>query len=230
MPAPTGGEGDGGEGVPPLFSALQAHTHWQQHHREHLRTCHTLLADSVYAGRPLEEVVCETALHAGDAALHHHAAQHWNHSFFWRCLRAGGSPPMPPTLQQALQQDFGSVEAFRQEFEDSAMQVFGSGWTWLVADHHGVLRDEAQEDGEGEGEETGDNDVTSAEKKTPPLLRVMNTTNSSNPMLLACTPLLVLDVWEHSYYLDYQNRRGEYVANFWKTVDWEFVDRNLSLC
>ena len=78
------------------------------------------------------------------------------------------------------------------------MQVFGSGWTWLVADHHGVLRDEAQEDGEGEGEETGDNDVTSAEKKTPPLLRVMNTTNSSNPMLLACTPLLVLDVWEHS--------------------------------
>jgi Fe-Mn family superoxide dismutase len=124
---------------------------------------------------------------------------HWNHSFFWKNIapNAGGSPTSK--IGEAINASFESFEKFKTLFAEAAMKRFGSGWAWLIVD---------------------------ADKK----LRIGSTPNQDNPLMdvadIKGFPLLGLDVWEHAYYLRYQNKRADYIANWWNVVNWEEIDKN----
>jgi Fe-Mn family superoxide dismutase len=122
----------------------------------------------------------------------------WNHNFFWQVMKPNGGAPSGK-IADAMNGSFGSFEKFKEQFTDASMKRFGSGWAWLV-----------NENGK---------------------LKIGSTANQDNPLMdnseLKGTPLLALDVWEHAYYLKYQNKRNEYVANWWNVVNWEEVGKRL---
>jgi Fe-Mn family superoxide dismutase len=122
----------------------------------------------------------------------------WNHNFFWQVMKAGGSTPQGK-INDAITQAFGSMDKFKEQFSAAAIGRFGSGWAWLVND-----------------------------KGT---LKIGSTPNQDNPMMdsseLKGTPLLAIDVWEHAYYLKYQNKRADYVTNWWSVVNWDEVAKRL---
>lgn len=132
-------------------------------------------------------------------ALRNNGGGHYNHDLFWRCLKPGGSE-VPGKLADAINASFGSMEAFQEVFSKAATSRFGSGWAWLV---------------ENNGK-----------------LEVGSTPNQDNPLMdlseIKGKPLLGLDVWEHAYYLHYQNRRGDYVSNWWNIVNYEEVASRMS--
>ena len=123
----------------------------------------------------------------------------WNHNFFWEVMKANGGNPSGK-ISEAINSSFGSFDKFKEQFTQAAMTRFGSGWAWLV-----------NENGK---------------------LKIGSTANQDNPLMdnsdLKGTPLLALDVWEHAYYLKYQNKRNEYVANWWSVVNWDEVAKRLA--
>eukprot|EP01013_Petalomonas_cantuscygni_P031294 TRINITY_DN57489_c0_g1_i1.p2 TRINITY_DN57489_c0_g1~~TRINITY_DN57489_c0_g1_i1.p2 ORF type:complete len:248 (+),score=31.39 TRINITY_DN57489_c0_g1_i1:86-829(+) len=211
------------DGLPPVFSPRQLSLHYNQHHKSYVDNLNTMVAapDSAYAhlaDKPIEHVLRYAATNRPAALkLFNNAAQHYNHSFFWKCLRPGGLPDIPPPLSRQLEQDFGSVAAFRKAFSAAATTHFGSGWVWLVWDG-------AQQ-----------------------CLRITTTANADVPFLSptadlpadraeerpsagpAVTPVLVCDVWEHAHYVDFPAARAAYVDAFWRVVDWEVVADNVLL-
>lgn len=122
----------------------------------------------------------------------------YNHSFFWKVMAAPGSAPMSAKMEKLLTDNFGSVDAFKTEFEKAATGRFGSGWAWLIKEPSGKLR-------------------------------IISTANQDNPLMSGAEvkgkPVLTLDVWEHAYYLKYQNKRAAYVKAFWNVVNWTEVER-----
>ena len=125
------------------------------------------------------------------------AAQVWNHDFYWQSLSADAQQPEGTELRAALDAAFGGLDGFNSAFAQAAAREFGSGWAWLLWDP----ADEA--------------------------LQITSTTDAVNPMTSGQVPLLTLDVWEHAYYLDYQNRRGDYIEAFLKAhINWRFAERN----
>lgn len=125
---------------------------------------------------------------------------HYNHEFFWQCMRPGAAGAPGAGLLAAINSSFGSLEAMKTQFSDAAKNRFGSGWAWLVV---------------------------TADKK----LAIGSTANQDNPLMdvseLKGRPILGLDVWEHAYYLHYQNKRADYIANWWNLVNWDFVESQL---
>lgn len=132
-------------------------------------------------------------------AVRHHAGGHYNHSLFWNILTPEQGAPSA-ALKARLEKDFGSVEDFKQQFSEAAGSVFGSGWAWLI--------------------------LTDAGK-----LAVTSTPNQDNPLMpvaeMQGKPVMGIDVWEHAYYLNYQNKRGAYVDAFWNVANWGEVEKNL---
>lgn len=132
------------------------------------------------------------------AKIRNNSGGAWNHNFFWSIMKPGAQNPTGK-LADALNGTFGSIDKFKEEFTKAAMGRFGSGWAWLVRDGG--------------------------------KLKIGSTANQDNPLMdvaeIKGTPLLALDVWEHAYYLKYQNKRAEYVANWWNVVDWDEVAKNL---
>jgi len=128
-------------------------------------------------------------------AVRNNGGGHANHSLFWPLLSPnGGGDPMGP-LGEAIRSAFGSVDSFKERFNDAAANRFGSGWAWLALDRSGGLQ-------------------------------VLSTPNQDTPLMDGLTPVVGLDVWEHAYYLNYQNRRPDYIAAFWKVVNWEQANAN----
>jgi Fe-Mn family superoxide dismutase len=127
---------------------------------------------------------------------------HYNHEFFWQCMKGGVAGVPQGSLAAAINQSFGSHEAFKTQFADAAKTRFGSGWAWLI--------------------------VTNDKK-----LVVTSTPNQDNPLMdfaeVKGTPLLGLDVWEHAYYLKYQNKRPDYINNWWNVVNWDFVQKRYEM-
>ena len=130
-------------------------------------------------------------------AVRNNGGGYHNHALFWDILTPGGSSAPTGDLAGAIDKDFGSFEAFKQEFGAAAASRFGSGWAWLVIDPFGKLR-------------------------------VLSTANQDSPLMSGHTPVLGLDVWEHAYYLNYQNRRPDYVGAFWNVVNWDKVAERFS--
>lgn len=123
----------------------------------------------------------------------------WNHSFFWTILAPAGKAKMTPKMEKILIDNFGSVDAFKAEFEKAALNRFGSGWAWMIKNN------------------------------TTGKLSIISTPNQDNPLTYGSktngTPVLTLDVWEHAYYLKYQNKRAAYAKAFWNVVNWTEVER-----
>jgi Fe-Mn family superoxide dismutase len=155
------------------------------------------------AGTKLEGKSLKELLQAADTippAVRNNGGGHWNHSFFWPLLRANGGGGNKPTgaVAAAISQQFGSYEKFKEEFAKAATTRFGSGWAWLGKQADGGLS-------------------------------ICSTPNQDNPLMpgTSCqgTPILGLDVWEHAYYLKYQNRRPDYIAAFFSLLNWDEVNR-----
>eukprot|EP01027_Heterolobosea_sp_BB2_P020703 GEZU01029574.1.p2 GENE.GEZU01029574.1~~GEZU01029574.1.p2 ORF type:complete len:241 (-),score=77.01 GEZU01029574.1:194-916(-) len=180
-------------GLPPCISGRQLDFHYNKHHKTYVDKLNDLLQGTTFEGHPLEKVIQRTAYNAENQAIFNNAAQHWNHSFYWRCMTPQ-PVEIPQELADALSAKWGSVDNFKKEFQTKALNLFGSGWTWLVWN----------------GEE----------------LDLWNTSNAMTPVAENMVPLLTCDVWEHAYYLDHQNRRADYLAAFWKVVNWNFVYTN----
>ncbi len=130
------------------------------------------------------------------SAVHHNAGGHVNHSFFWLTMSPSGSSALTGPLADALKRDFGGVTQFKSSFEEAGQKYFGSGWVWLVREQKGEGR-----------------------------LQIMTTAGHDHPMMKGLFPLLVNDVWEHAYYLKYENRRADYLHAWWPLVNWEAVAR-----
>ncbi|WP_448383528.1 superoxide dismutase [Desulfosoma sp.] len=182
----------------PHLSAKTLSFHYGKHHMGYAAKLKELVQGTPFAAMSLEEIIKATADKADHKAVFNNAAQVWNHTFYWRCMRPGGGGEPDVALTQRLIKDFGSPQAFVEQFRAAAMGVFGSGWAWLV-DVAGVLK-------------------------------IVQTSNADTPIAHGQKPLLTIDVWEHAYYLDYQNRRADYVQAFMTyCIDWSFVAKNLGV-
>jgi Fe-Mn family superoxide dismutase len=180
----------------PVISAKTIGFHYGKHHKTYVDTANRMIAGTDYADMTLEKLVGATAGKTDRAGIFNNAAQVWNHDFYWNCLRPKGGGEPPAALKRRIEADFGSVQACKEALSAAAMEQFGSGWAWLVAD---------------------------AGK-----LKVVKTPNADTPIAHGVKPLLTIDVWEHAYYLDYQNRRADYVnAVIDKLINWEFAEKNL---
>ena len=176
----------------PVISARTIGLHYGKHHAAYVKKLNELVAGTRYAELPLEQVITATAGNPETAKIFNNAAQTWNHTFFWDCLRPGGGGEPPREIGKRLEDSFGGIAQFREKFSQAAVDQFGSGWAWLVA--------------------KGDK------------LEVISTANAQTPIAMGATPLLTIDVWEHAYYVDYENRRPEFVkAVIEKLLNWEFA-------
>ncbi len=192
------------------FGALEPHIdaktmeiHHGKHHAAYINNLNTALqSDAALAAKPLPDLLADLPAVADVAlrtTLRNNGGGHWNHDFFWKSLcpaSASGAPS--DALGSALQASFGSLEDFQKAFADAAAKRFGSGWAWLVL-QNGKLK------------------VTSTPNQDTPVMRGIVPDSDLG------TPILGLDVWEHAYYLHYQNRRADYVGAWWNVVNWPVI-------
>jgi Fe-Mn family superoxide dismutase len=181
----------------PHISAQTLTFHHGKHHQTYVTNLNNLIQNTEFQDKSLEEIIFATATIPEKVGIFNNAAQVWNHTFFWNCMKPGGGGQPTGELKMLIEKTFGSYETFAAEFKQAAITQFGSGWAWLVV-------------------EKGN-------------LRIMKTANADLPMVHGATALLTCDVWEHAYYLDYQNRRPDYVDTFLThLVNWDFVASHLN--
>ncbi|HEY9771829.1 MAG TPA: superoxide dismutase [Coleofasciculaceae cyanobacterium] len=181
----------------PLISKSTLEFHHDKHHAAYVSKYNDAVKDTEWDNKPIEEVIKAIAKDESKSGLFNNAAQAWNHTFYWHCMKPNASGTPTGELAKKIEADFGSFEQFIEAFKNAGATQFGSGWAWLVLD--------------------GDT------------LKVTKTLNADNPLTKEQIPLLTMDVWEHAYYLDYQNKRPDYIDNFiGKLVNWDFVAQNLA--
>ncbi|MDJ0694011.1 superoxide dismutase [Mastigocoleus sp. MO_188.B34] len=181
----------------PYISRKTLEFHHDKHHAAYVKKFNDAVKGTELDSKSIEEVIKAVANDANKVGIFNNAAQAWNHSFYWNCMKpnAGGTPT--GELAKKIDADFGSFEKFVEAFKNAGATQFGSGWAWLVLDSG--------------------------------TLKVSKTLNADNPLTSNQIPLLTMDVWEHAYYLDYQNKRPEYIDTFLsKLVNWDFVAENLT--
>ncbi len=181
----------------PYISRKTLEFHHDKHHAAYVKKFNDAVKGTELDSKSIEEVIKAVANDANKVGIFNNAAQAWNHSFYWNCMKpnAGGTPT--GELAKKIDADFGSFEKFVEAFKNAGATQFGSGWAWLVLDSG--------------------------------TLKVSKTLNADNPLTSNQVPLLTMDVWEHAYYLDYQNKRPEYIDTFLtKLVNWDFVAENLT--
>lgn len=192
--------------LPYAFDALEPHIdartmeiHHGKHHQAYVTNLNNALAGDDMAGKSLEEILAHTS--QMPAAVRNNGGGHYNHSLFWTIMKPnGGGAPSGP-LADAIKATFGSFDEFKTKFNAAGATRFGSGWAWLIVD--------------------GKKD-----------LQITSTPNQDNPMMdlaeVKGTPILGCDVWEHAYYLHYQNRRPDYMTAWWNTINWDEVSRRFT--
>lgn len=183
------------DALEPHFDKETMEIHHSRHHQAYVNNANGLLEGTQWADKPAEEVIANLDEISAEkrTGVRNNAGGHANHSLFWSILKTGTT--LGGSLKDAIVRDFGSVEAFQEQFEKAAASRFGSGWAWLVLD---------------EGS-----------------LKVVSTANQDSPLMgeavAGCKgyPIIGLDVWEHAYYLKYQNKRPDYIKAFWEVVNWD---------
>lgn len=192
--------------LPPLpfdYTALEPHVskstlefHHDKHHAAYVKKYNDMVKGTDMESKSIEEVIKATYNDSSKAGIFNNAAQAWNHTFYWNCIKPSGGGQPSGALADKIAADFGSFDKFKEEFATAAATQFGSGWAWLVLD-----------------------------KGT---LKVAKTSNAENPIAMGLTPLLTIDVWEHAYYLDYQNKRPDYIETFISSlINWDFVTEQM---
>jgi len=177
----------------PHISEQTIEFHYGKHHNAYVEKTNKLIEGTDLEGKDLETIIKKTANDISKTAIFNNAAQVWNHSFYWQCMKPGGGGTPSGTIATKINSDFGSFEKFTEQLKDAGTAQFGSGWAWLI-----------QKEGH---------------------LEIMKTSNADTPVAHGLTPLLTVDVWEHAYYLDYQNRRPDYLTAFIQhLINWDFVN------
>lgn len=178
----------------PHIDALTMEIHHDRHHQAYVTNLNAAVAGTELEGKTIEEIIANIS--KAPAPVRNNGGGHWNHSFFWKSLSENGGGEPNGELGKAIETKFGSFQAFKDEFKKAAIGRFGSGWAWLTA-----------KDGE---------------------VAITSTPNQDNPLMDIAeakgTPVIGLDVWEHAYYLKYQNKRPDYIEAFWNVVDWEAAE------
>ena len=186
------------QALEPNIDAMTMDIHYTKHHAGYIKNINDAIA-AENISYPTEPEFFSNASKLS-AKARNNSGGAWNHNFFWQIMKPNGGGVPNGKIGEALQGAFGSFDKFKEQFTQAAMTRFGSGWAWLVS-----------ENGK---------------------LKIGSTPNQDNPMMdvsdLKGTPLLGLDVWEHAYYLKYQNKRNEYVANWWNTINWDEVAKRLA--
>jgi len=178
------------DALQPYLSKETLEYHHDKHHNAYVNTGNDLLKGSGLEDKPLEVVIKETF--GKNAPLFNNAAQHYNHSEYWKSMKPNGGGAIPGNLEKALIDSFGSVEKAKTDLIAAGQTQFGSGWAWLSV-----------KDGK---------------------LAISKTPNAESPLVHGETPILTLDVWEHGYYIDFRNRRPDYLKTFVENlVNWEYV-------
>ncbi len=180
------------DALEPVISKETIGFHHGKHLLAYVNNLNGLLDGSPLADLPLEEIVKK-----GQGGILNNAGQILNHELYFGQFAAPKENNLPAgKIAEAIARDFGSFEAFKEEFQKKGATLFGSGWVWLSADKDGKLV-------------------------------ITQETNAANPVQRGLKPLLTFDVWEHAYYLDYQNRRPDHLAALWQIVNWEVVEQRL---
>lgn len=181
------------DALEPHIDTLTMQIHHGKHHQAYVDNLNKAIAGSEHENKSLETLIASAGTIS--PAVRNNGGGHWNHTFFWESLgtNAGGNPT--GELADAISSTFGSFDAFKEKFNNAGLTRFGSGWAWLI------LKD-------------GKLEITSTPNQDNPLMDVAE---------IKGTPLLGVDVWEHAYYLKYQNRRAEYLGAFWNVVDWKKI-------
>jgi Fe-Mn family superoxide dismutase len=179
------------DALEPHFDALTMEIHHDRHHNAYVTNLNAAVAGTDLEGKTIEELLA--GISKLPAPVRNNGGGHWNHTFFWNILapNAGGSPV--GTLATAIDVAFGSFDNFKAEFKKAGIGRFGSGWAWLVVKADGSLA------------------ITSTPNQDNPLMDIAEVKG---------TPIIGLDVWEHAYYLKYQNKRPDFIDAFWNVVDW----------
>ncbi|MDZ7899513.1 MAG: superoxide dismutase [Arcicella sp.] len=179
------------DALEPHFDAMTMEIHHDRHHNAYVTNLNAAVAGTDAEGKTIEELMA--SISSLPAPVRNNGGGHWNHTFFWSILapNAGGLPV--GTLATAIDSTFGSFDNLKAEFKKAGIGRFGSGWAWLIVKADGSLA-------------------------------ISSTPNQDNPLMDVAeakgTPILALDVWEHAYYLKYQNKRPDFIDAFWNVVDW----------
>nr|WP_297789572.1 superoxide dismutase [uncultured Allomuricauda sp.] len=183
------------DALAPYIDARTMEIHHTKHHQGYVNKLNAALEEAEIEGTDLNTLLGKISTLS--VAIRNNGGGHYNHSLFWTILTPNGTE-MPATLSEAIDKTFGSLDELKTNFSKAAATRFGSGWAWLIVDADGNLK------------------VTSTPNQDNPL---MDTAEDQG------TPILGLDVWEHAYYLNYQNKRPEYIDAFWNLVDWKEVEK-----
>ncbi len=194
--------------LPYAFDALEPHIdartmeiHHDKHHAGYTSKLNDAVKGTELEGKKIEEILAHVSKHS--SAVRNNGGGYYNHSLFWEVMspNGGGEPGAQTNLGKAIARDFGSFAAFKEKFSAAAGGQFGSGWAWLVVDKNDKLS-------------------------------IVGTPNQDNPLMDAVkadgTPILGVDVWEHAYYLNYQNRRPDYVEAFFNVINWSAVNERFN--
>lgn len=184
----------------PFIDAETMKIHHTKHHKAYVDKLNAALENHKLKGQSLEMIFKSVKENDEDLAVLNNAGGHYNHSLFWKIMTPHGGTLPSGKLATAINKKFGSFDNFAKEFTNTAAGIFGSGWAWLSVDSKGELF-------------------------------ISKTKNQDNPLMLKVvkrtgTPILCIDVWEHAYYLKYQNKRADYIANFMKVINWDIVSEN----
>ncbi len=185
----------------PFIDALTMEIHYSKHAAAYATNLKDAAkAEGIDMSKPLEDVFGKISKYSGK--LRNNGGGHYNHELFWKSMKKDGGGQPAGKLLSAINQSFNSFDAFKTQFSDAGKNRFGSGWAWLYVDKDRQLK-------------------------------IGSTPNQDNPLMdvseIKGTPLLGLDVWEHAYYLKYQNKRADYINAWWNTVNWEFVQQRFDM-
>jgi Fe-Mn family superoxide dismutase len=181
----------------PNIDARTMEIHHTKHHAAYITNLNAAIAGTELEGKSIESILENISKAA--VVVRNNGGGYFNHSLFWKVMSPNGGGKPAGELADAINKAFGSFDTFKEEFSKAAATRFGSGWAWLILTKDG--------------------------------LKVSSTPNQDNPLMdladVKGTPILGLDVWEHAYYLNYQNRRPDYIAAFWNIIDWNEVAKRL---
>ena len=186
------------DALEPVISKETIEFHYGKHLQTYVDNLNKLIAGTEFEHMPLEEIVCKS-----QGGIFNNAGQILNHNLYFTQFKKPNPDPSQKgrenefqdlEIMKAINRDFGSFEAFRKEFEQKGVTLFGSGWVWLAADKDGKLV-------------------------------ITQETNANNPITKGLKPLLTMDVWEHAYYIDYQNRRAAHLQALWQIINWDEIQR-----
>jgi len=185
------------DALAPVISSDTLDYHYGKHHQAYVTNLNNLIAPAKdLEKKSLEEIILKTAKDEKPKGIFNNAAQVWNHSFYWQCMKPNGGGKPSGKIAEMINKDFGSYENFVNELKNMGVKQFGSGWAWLIWENN--------------------------------KLKITSTGNADTPIAQNQKPILTVDVWEHAYYLDYQNRRPDYLTAFIeKLINWDFVNKNL---